>query len=65
MTTEEPQVTATGQYHTMQACRALGITKDTLRKYRKLGLIKPSCHRGTMRIYYTGREILRFWRAAL
>lgn len=63
MTTEQLHVTARGQYHTMQTCRVLGISKDTLRKYRDMGLIRPSFHRGTTRAFYTGAEIMRFWQA--
>lgn len=65
ITSEEPQVTATGKYTTMEACRKLGLCKDTLRRYRREGKIKCGFRRESGRPFYTGAEIMRFWRAAL
>lgn len=65
ITAEEPKVCLTGRYKTMEACRILGLSKDTLRKYRRQGAIKCGYRRETGRPFYMGAELVRFWRAQL
>lgn len=63
MVTEEPKVALDGLYNVTQTCKALGIHKNTLRKYTDAGLIPVSLRRGTMTKVYKGRHIRRFWQA--
>lgn len=63
LTTEEPKVTPNGRYNVMQASFALGIHRNTLQRYTDYGYIKCCFRRSTKRKFYTGTEILRFWRA--
>lgn len=62
---EEPKVSATGRYTVEQTCRILGIHRNTLRRYTAKGKIQFGIRRSTSRKFYTGSEILRFWRAQL
>lgn len=61
----EPKVSDTGRYSVTETCEALGIHRNSLRKYTELGLIKCGFRRQSARKFYAGREILRFWRAQL
>ena len=65
ITTNEPKVNEGGRYSVMQASKALGIHRNTLRNYTEQGLIKCGFRRETGRKFYAGREIIRFWRAQL
>lgn len=65
ITAIEPQVTADGRYSVSQTCAALGIHRNTLRKYTELGMIKCGFRRESARKFYKGSEIVRFWRAQL
>ncbi len=65
MTSEEPNVLLTGQYDTKQTCKALGICRETLRKYTEQGHIRVRHRLVNMRPYYTGKAILDCWRASM
>lgn len=53
-------------YPVGKACDALGIHRNTLRRYTFSGKIKVvSREDGTGRILYTGAEILRFWKSKI
>ena len=62
---EEPRVAATGRYSIPETCRALGIHRNTLRLYTQGGLIKCGFRRANGKKFYTGAEILRFWKATM
>lgn len=67
MTHEEPKLTPTSRYDINATCLILGIHRNTLREYTDKGYIK--CVTRDMgkrpKKYYTGLEIMRFWRAAI
>lgn len=63
ITSEEPKVSPNGRYSIGEACKALGIHRHTLQKYTENGWIKCGFRRNTYRKFYTGTEILKFWRA--
>ncbi|MBO8467190.1 MAG: helix-turn-helix domain-containing protein [Bacteroidetes bacterium] len=65
ITSEEPKVSATGRYGTMETCRKLGVCKDTLRRYRSEHKIRCGYRKENGKVFYTGAEILRFWRATV
>lgn len=65
ITPTEPNVNVTGRYSVMETSAALGIHRNSLRKYTELGLIKCGFRRHTARKFYLGSEILKFWRAQL
>lgn len=62
---EEPKVTDTGRYTSTQACAALGIHRNTLRRYVLQGKIKSIFRKADSRRLFTGAEIKRLWRVAL
>ena len=62
MTAEEPKLAPLGRYSINEACQALGIHRNTLRRYAKAGLITPGVRRATGRPIYTGADLLRLWR---
>ncbi len=63
MIATEPAVAQTGRYSINETCVALGISRETLRKYTDTGQIRCSYRRATMRKFYKGSDILSFWRA--
>lgn len=63
MTTEEPNVSLTGRYSIGEASALLGVSRNTLRGYADRGLIRFGIRRESMRRFFEGREILRFWKA--
>ena len=65
MVNEEPKVADYGRYSIDETCKLLGIHRNTLLRWSKAGIIRFSIRRGTMRKFYLGREIKRFWRAEI
>lgn len=63
ITPVEPAVRADGRYSISQTCAVLGIHRNTLRRYTESGMIKCGFRRESLRKFYPGREIIRFWRA--
>lgn len=61
MGTNEPKVEAVGRYDTKRTCKELGISRSTLERYRKAGLLKPKYHKANMRPYYVGADVLKLW----
>lgn len=58
----EPNITATGRYTIGEAADALGVHRNTLRRYALAGAIKFGIRRTNNRMFFTGAEILRFWK---
>lgn len=63
MTSDEPKVSMTGKYPIGEATRLLCVARNTLRQYTRDGKIKCGWSRANGRRFYTGAELLRFWRA--
>lgn len=63
ITSMEPKVNAAGRYSVTETCKALGIHRNTLRRFTDEGLINCGFRKATARKFYNGNEILRFWRA--
>jgi len=64
MVIDEPQVSRNGRYNIEDTCRLLGIHRNTLMRYVKKGRICFGIRRSTTRKYFTGSEILRFWKSS-
>ncbi len=65
MTTEEPKVSMNARFTITQTCAILGIHRNTLLKYTSLGAIRHGVRRSTAQKFYTGSEIIRFWKSQL
>lgn len=65
ITSLEPSVSNTGRYSSKETCELLGIHRQTLSKYTEKGYIKCGFRRVSMRKFYLGSEILRFWKSQL
>lgn len=63
ITAEEPKVAQTARYSITQAAKILGIHRNTLRGYTKEGKIKFGVHKNNDRLFYSGYEIVKFWRS--
>lgn len=61
----EPVVSVERRYSPKETAELLGIHRNTLRTYTSDGLIRCNWHRETMRKFYQGQEILRFWKATI
>lgn len=57
----EPKAAPQGRYDTNAACKALGISRSTLNRYRAAGLITPRYHKANMRPYFMGADIKKLW----
>lgn len=57
----KPAVVLTGRYNQAETARALGLSRQTVRKYEVLGLLRFKLSRPDMRKVTTGAEIVRFW----
>jgi len=58
----QPTVESQQRYSVGQTAALLGIHRNTLKTYTDSNLIKARYHVGTMRKFYYGHDILRFWR---
>lgn len=63
ITATMPDVDRFGRYSVTETCAALGIHRNTLRKYTEAGMIRTGLRRESCRKFYTGAEIIRFWKA--
>ena len=65
VTSNKPEVIATSRYSINETCAILGITRKTLAKYTTAGQIECGFRKATLRKFYTGLSILKFWMAAV
>lgn len=65
MTTTEPIVSPTNRYSIAEAAKILGIHRNTLRLHTESGLIKCGFRRQNARRFYTGSEIMKYWKSQL
>ena len=65
MTTEKPDVKPMNRYSIPEASKLLGITRGTIYKYIRSGDIKCGVRKHNLRMFITGQEIERFWKAYL
>ena len=63
ITSEEPKVSPTGRYSIGQASAVLGIHRNTLFRYTEQGFIRCGYRRNTLKKFYSGSEIIRFWKS--
>lgn len=61
MNVTEPSVSPKGRYSTNETCSKLGISRATLNRYRKAGLITAQFRKANFRPYYVGKDITRLW----
>lgn len=66
MVNEEPKVSPTSRYSIGEAAEILGVHRNTLRRHTNVSDgIRCQFFKSNKRKFYTGLEILRFWRASL
>lgn len=67
MVSEEPKISPTARYSIGEAASILGIHRNTLRRHTNVGPTGIQCkyRKSNNRRYYTGLEIIRFWRASI
>lgn len=65
MTNIEPKVADAGRYTMAETCKALGIHRNTLRRWLQAGKMKVKFRRIDNRKVIEGAEIKRAWRVAL
>ena len=65
MTNVEPKVADAGRYTMTETCKALGIHRNTLRRWLKAGKMKVKFRRIDNRKVIDGSEIKKAWRVAL
>jgi predicted site-specific integrase-resolvase len=58
-------VLPTNRYSIAETCKILQCHRNSLLKWTNEGRIKCEYHRATMRKYYTGTQIEKFWRNTL
>lgn len=62
MSNTEPAANPASRYSIKETTALLCISRNTLKKYTDLGFIRCGYHKATLRRFYTGLEIVRFWR---
>lgn len=65
MRAEEPRLSDTGRYTMTEASNALGIHRNTLRRYWQQGKLKATYRKMDGRKLFTGFELKKLWRIAL
>ena len=65
MTNVEPKVSDAGRYTMTETCKALGIHRNTLRRWLQSGKMKVKFRRIDNRKVIEGSEIKKAWRVAL
>ena len=67
MVNEEPNIPPTARYTIGEAARILGIHRNTLRRHTNTGPTGIDCQhrRSNGRKFYTGLEIVKFWRSSM
>ena len=63
MTTSVPKVLPDDRYGVVESAKILGIHRNTLRAYTNEGLIKCGHRTKTRKRFYTGSELIRFWKS--
>ena len=61
LTMTRPAVEPGRRYAIKDACKLLGISRTTLRKWTNNGLIQAKVHPADGHLFYLGEEITRFW----
>lgn len=62
MTIELGNIAKTGKYSATAVAKLLGVTVRTVANYRLTGKLKAKVNRHNNRYYFTGEELIRFWR---
>lgn len=62
MTSERPNVTRDGRYSLNDTAKLLSVSTMTIRRHTKAGLLECGRWPHNGRAFYTGREILKYWR---
>ena len=67
MVNEEPKVSPTARFSIGEAADILGVHRNTLRRHTNIGPtgIKCQYRKSNGRKFYTGLDIVRFWRASI
>ena len=65
MTALEPIVAPTNRYTIAETAKILGIHRNTLRMHTESGLIKCGYRKTNARRFYTGMEIMKYWKSQL
>lgn len=67
MVNEQPDVSPTARYTIAEAAAILGMHRNTLRRHTNNGVFGIECHirKCNGRKYYTGLDIIKFWRASM
>ena len=65
MVSHEPKAVLNNRYTIEEAAELLGIHRNTLLRYVKLGLLRCGFRRNNRRKFFLGSEIIRFWKAQL
>lgn len=62
MTPNEPTCSKRGRYTTQQVCDVLEVSRSTVYRAIKDGDLSPIRNKISGRRYFTGLEIVRYWR---
>lgn len=65
MTPIEPTVNVASRYSVGEAAKILGVHRNSILNYTKAGLLKCGVRKATKKKFYTGLELIKFWRASI
>lgn len=63
MTSAEPKIPKAGQFSIKETAEILGASRTTIWRWTKMGYLKAKYHRVNKRPFFTGDEIIRFWKS--
>lgn len=61
MATDIPLISDTSRWTPTQAAKLLGVSTETIRRYRVSGNLRAKVSRVNGRYFFTGRELKRFF----
>lgn len=56
-----PNIDLNGRYSVSQASKVLGIHRNTVTKLSDTGTLKCRYRKGTMRKFFLGSELMKYW----
>lgn len=65
MTKTEPNVKPTDRFELREAAEVMEVDKSTILRWTNKGLLSCRIRRSNNRRFWTGAELVRFWRACM
>lgn len=61
----EPNVVSSARYGVLETAAILAVNRTTIFRYEQGGYLKPGYRKANHKKFFSGAEILRFWRSQM